>query len=183
MEVRELGLAGVYEIVPERFGDHRGFFSETWSEAAFAKAGLRFRFVQDNHSLSAAAGVVRGLHYQLPPFAQDKLVRVTRGAILDVVVDMRRSSPGFGRWLALEISAEKWNQILVPTGCAHGFVTLEENTEVIYKVTAPWSPAHERAVRFDDPSLAIDWRRPRSELVFSERDGAAPLLADAETFE
>jgi dTDP-4-dehydrorhamnose 3,5-epimerase len=127
--------------------------------------------------------VLRGLHYQLPPLGQDKLVRVARGAILDVAVDVRRSSPTFGQWLALEVSADKWNQILIMKGFAHGFVTLEENTEVIYKLTAPWSPQHERSIRFDDPALAIDWRWPVSGLVLSDKDRAAPLLADAETFE
>ncbi len=181
--IRELSLNGVFEVTPKRFGDHRGFFSETWNAAEFATAGLDLPFVQDNHSLSVSAGVLRGLHYQLPPFAQDKLVRVTRGAILDVAVDIRRGSPAFGRWLALEVSAEKWNQILVPRGFAHGFVTLEDNTEVLYKVTAPWSQQHERSIRFDDPALAIDWRRPASEIVLSDKDRAAPLFADAETFE
>jgi len=182
MQVRQLGLGGVCEITPKRFGDHRGFFSETYNAADLAKAGIRLVFVQDNHSLSVPAGVLRGLHYQLPPMAQDKLVRVVRGAILDIAVDIRRSSPTFGKWLSLEISADRWNQLLVPRGFAHGFVTLAENTEVVYKVTAPYSPQHERAIRFDDPALAIDWRRSPSEVVLSEKDGAAPAFVDAETF-
>jgi dTDP-4-dehydrorhamnose 3,5-epimerase len=168
MQVRPLGLDGVFEISPRKFGDDRGFFSETYNAKSFAEAGIDLTFVQDNHSYSAAKGVVRGLHYQLPPFAQDKLVRVTRGAILDVAVDIRKSSPTFGKWVALEVSAEKWNQILVPKGFAHGFMTLVENTEVIYKVTEYYSPEHDRSIRFDDPAIGIDWpisssriRKPR----------------------
>jgi len=183
LEVRPLELAGVCEITPGRLRDSRGFFSETHSARAFAKAGIDLAFVQDNHSYSKAAGVLRGLHYQLPPFAQDKLVRVTRGAILDVAVDIRKTSPTFGKWLSLEISAEKWNQILVPAGFAHGFVTLLPDTEVIYKVTQPYSRAHECTIRFDDPSLGIDWRKAPDAIILSDKDRTAPLLADAEIFE
>jgi dTDP-4-dehydrorhamnose 3,5-epimerase len=182
MQVRQLALEGVCEIIPKRFGDHRGFFSETYNAAELAKAGIRLDFVQDNHSFSVPAGVLRGLHYQLPPRAQDKLVRVVRGAILDVAVDIRRNSPTFGKWLSLEISADKWNQMLVPRGFAHGFVTLVENTEVLYKVTAPYSPQHERSIRFDDPGLGIDWGRLASEVVLSDKDDAGPAFVDAETF-
>jgi dTDP-4-dehydrorhamnose 3,5-epimerase len=182
VEVRKLELEGVCEITPARFGDDRGFFSETYSAAGLAEAGIDLDFVQDNHSLSRKAGVLRGLHYQLPPLAQDTLVRVVHGAILDVAVDIRKSSPTFRKWLALEISAEKWNQILVPKGFAHGFVTLTADTEVIYKVTKPYSPAHDRSIRFDDPQIAIDWRVPASSISLSEKDGQAPLLADAEIF-
>ncbi len=135
IEVRPLALEGVLEICPRKFGDDRGFFSETYNAESFAEAGITLQFVQDNHSLSAAKGVLRGLHYQLPPRAQDKLVRVVKGSILDVVVDIRSNSPTFRKWVSLEVSAKKWNQILVPKGFAHGFVTLEENTEVVYKVT------------------------------------------------
>lgn len=183
IDVRELALPGVYEIAPRRFGDHRGFFSETYNAAALAERGVDLAFVQDNHSLSRAAGVLRGLHYQLPPFAQDKLVRVVRGAILDVAVDIRRSSPTFGAWLALEVSAEKWNQILVPKGFAHGFVTLVPDTEVLYKVTERYAPEHDRSIRFDDPAIGIDWGLPASAVTLSDKDGKALLLADAEVFE
>lgn len=183
LEVRELSLAGVYEITPARFGDHRGFFSETYSAARLAGRGIDLHFVQDNHSLSKAVGVLRGLHYQLPPFAQDKLVRVARGAILDVAVDIRRSSPTFGAWLSLEVSAEKWNQILVPKGFAHGFVTLLPDTEVIYKVTERYAPEHERAVRFDDPEIGVEWRFSAASLTLSDKDAKAPLLADADVFD
>jgi dTDP-4-dehydrorhamnose 3,5-epimerase len=182
VDVRKLCLEGVYEIMPKRFGDHRGFFSETYNASSFAEAGIDVVFVQDNHSFSGQAGVLRGLHYQLPPFAQDKLIRVVRGAILDVAVDIRIGSPTFGKWLALEISAQKWNQILVPKGFAHGFLTLTDDTEVLYKVTQSYSPAHERSIRFDDPQLAIDWRVPASAISLSDKDRNAPLLADAEIF-
>lgn len=183
VEVRELELAGVYEIRPQRFGDSRGFFSETYSASGLATAGIDLVFIQDNHSLSRAAGVLRGLHYQLPPFAQDKLVRVVRGAILDVAVDIRKSSPTFGRWLALEVSAEKWNQILVPKGFAHGFITLVPDTEVVYKVTERYAPDHDRSIRFDDPAIGIDWQMPAAEITLSDKDRKAPLLAEAQIFE
>lgn len=183
VEVRELDLAGVYEITPQRFGDDRGFFSETYSAPRLAAAGIDLVFVQDNHSLSRTAGVLRGLHYQLPPFAQDKLIRVVRGAIFDVAVDIRRSSPTFGSWLGLEVSAEKWNQILVPKGFAHGFVTLVPDTEVVYKVTERYSPEHDRSIRFDDPAIGIDWRTSAADVTLSDKDRNAPLLADAQVFE
>ncbi|NKE75598.1 dTDP-4-dehydrorhamnose 3,5-epimerase [Ochrobactrum intermedium] len=182
MEVRSLGLDGVFEIIPRKFGDDRGFFSETYNANSFAEAGIDLQFVQDNHSFSAAKGVVRGLHYQLPTRAQDKLVRVIRGAILDVAVDIRKSSPTFGKWVALEVSAEKWNQILVPKGFAHGFMTLVENTEVIYKVTEYYSPEHDRSIRFDDPAIGIEWPLPSSGVQLSDKDQKAPLFADAEVF-
>ncbi|UZD70434.1 dTDP-4-dehydrorhamnose 3,5-epimerase [Brucella sp. JSBI001] len=182
MQVRPLGIDGVFEISPRKFGDDRGFFSETYNAKSFAEAGIELTFVQDNHSYSAAKGVVRGLHYQLPPFAQDKLVRVTHGAILDVAVDIRKSSPTFGKWVALEVSAEKWNQILVPKGFAHGFITLVENTEVIYKVTDYYSPMHDRSIRFDDPAIGIEWPLPSSGVQLSDKDQKAPLFADAEVF-
>lgn len=182
IEVRPLALEEVLEITPTRFGDERGFFSETYNSKTFAEAGIDLVFVQDNHSLSAAPGVLRGLHYQLPPRAQAKLVRVVRGAILDVAVDIRRSSPSFGRWVALELSAEKGNQILVPEGFAHGFVTLVENTEVVYKVTDHYSPEHDRSIRFDDPAIGIKWPAMAGGFQLSEKDRGAKLLAEAEIF-
>lgn len=183
LDIKELELPGVFEITPRRLGDHRGFFSETYNAAALSEQGIDLVFVQDNHSLSKAAGVLRGLHYQLPPFAQDKLIRVVRGAILDVAVDIRRSSPSFGAWLALEVSAEKWNQILVPKGFAHGFVTLVPDTEVVYKVTQRHAPDYDRSIRFDDPAIGIDWRLPATAVTLSDKDSKAPLLADADVFE
>ncbi len=183
VEVKELELAGVYEITPQRFGDDRGFFSETYSAPGLVAAGIDLIFVQDNHSLSRAAGVLRGLHYQLPPFAQDKLVRVVHGAIFDVAVDIRKNSPTFGKWLGLEVSAEKWNQILVPRGFAHGFVTLIPDTEVVYKVTERYAPEHDRSIRFDDPAIGIDWPVSAAGITLSDKDRGAPLLADAQIFE
>lgn len=180
LEIRELGL-GVREIRPQRFADERGFFSEVWNAETWRKAGLDLSFVQDNHSLSRARGVLRGLHFQAPPFAQEKLVRVTRGAVFDVAVDIRRTSPTFGRWVSLVLSAERWNQLLVPAGFAHGFLTLEPDTEVQYKVTAPYSATHDRTIRWDDPAIGIEWPLERRELTLSERDLVAPLLADVET--
>ncbi|WP_435656774.1 dTDP-4-dehydrorhamnose 3,5-epimerase [Brucella pituitosa] len=182
MIVRPLELNGLLEISPRKLSDDRGFFSETYNARSFAEADIDLNFVQDNHSYSAAKGVVRGLHYQLPPFAQDKLVRVTRGAILDVAVDIRKSSSTFGKWVALEVSAEKWNQILVPKGFAHGFITLVENTEVIYKVTEYYSPEHDRSIRFDDPAIGISWPVPFSSVQLSDKDMKAPLFKDAEVF-
>lgn len=182
MEIRPLDLDGVFEIIPRKFGDDRGFFSETYNANALHNAGIELQFVQDNQSYSAAKGVLRGLHYQTAPRAQDKLVRVISGAILDVVVDIRKSSSTFGKWVSLEVSAEKWNQILVPKGFAHGFLTLTQNTEVIYKVTDYYSPAHDRSIRFDDPIIDIEWPMLGVEFQLSEKDRNASLLSDAEVF-
>jgi len=182
LEVRSLGIDGVLEIVPKRHGDARGFFVETYHAERFSQAGIDLRFVQDNQSYSAAAGVLRGLHYQLAPRAQDKLLRVTRGALLDVAVDIRRSSPTFGKWVALEITAEKGNQILVPKGFAHGFVTLVPDTEVLYKVTDTYSPENDRSIRFDDPAIGIEWPSLAGGFQLSDKDLRAPLLAAAEVF-
>lgn len=181
-DIRVSALDGVFEIVPARFGDARGFFSETYNAARLAQSGIDLTFVQDNHSLSARRGVLRGLHYQLPPRAQDKLVRVVRGAIFDVAVDIRKGSPTFAQWVGVELSAEKWNQLLVPKGFAHGFVTLTENTEVVYKVTDYYSPEHDRSIRYDDPDIAIDWPIASGDLQLSDKDLAASRLADADVF-
>jgi dTDP-4-dehydrorhamnose 3,5-epimerase len=179
MQVLDTAIPAVKVLVPKKFGDHRGFFSETYSRKAFEAMGIRADFVQDNHSLSAEAGVVRGLHYQRAPAAQDKLLRVVRGAILDVAVDIRRSSPTFGRHVAEVISADNWRQIYIPAGFAHGFRTLEPNTEVIYKVTAFYAPEHDRGIRWDDPALGIDWGIGASDAILSDRDRKHPLLAEA----
>jgi len=183
MQVRPLGLEGVFEIIPRKFGDDRGFFSEIYNRKSLAEAGIDLDFVQDNHSYSSTKGVVRGLHYQLPPFQQEKLVRVTRGAILDVTLDIRKSSPTFGKWISLEVSAEKWNQILVPKGFAHGFITLTDDTEVIYKVTDYYAPEYDRSIRFDDPAIGIQWPIPASGVQLSDKDEKAPLLAHADVFD
>lgn len=182
-EVRATTLPGVLEIAPKRFGDDRGFFSETWRQDQFDNVGLNLAFVQDNHSFSAAKGVLRGLHYQLAPRAQDKLVRVVRGAIFDVAVDIRASSPTFGQWVGVELSHGKWNQLLVPKGFAHGFVTLIECTEVLYKVTDYYAPKQDRSIRYDDPAIGIKWPVPLDSIQLSAKDRAAPLLANAEIFE
>nr|WP_237219921.1 dTDP-4-dehydrorhamnose 3,5-epimerase [Sphingomonas arenae] len=172
---------GVREIRPRRFADERGFFSEVWNAETWREAGLELQFVQDNHSLSRARGVLRGLHFQSPPFAQEKLVRVTRGSVFDVAVDIRSGSPTFGQWVSVVLSAEAWNQVLVPAGFAHGFLTLEPDTEVQYKVTAPYSAAHDRAIRWNDPAIGIEWPLEEAELTLSAKDQAAPLLAQADT--
>ena len=178
MQIQSTELDGVKILTPKRFGDNRGFFSEVYSRSAFAAAGLDLDFVQDNHSLSAEAGTIRGLHFQSPPFAQDKLVRVTRGSILDVAVDLRRGSPTYGRHVKVELSRENWRQLLVPVGFAHGFVTLEPDTEVQYKVTNVYAPAHDMGLAFDDPALGIDWGVDLAKAILSEKDRRHPLLAD-----
>lgn len=180
--LNQLSLEGVIEIMPPKIQDNRGFFSETFSKQILSRHGLNTEYVQDNHSYSAKRGVLRGLHYQLPPMAQDKLVRVARGSIFDVAVDIRSGSPNFGKWVGLEISAAKWNQLLIPKGFAHGFVTLEDDTEVIYKVTDFYSAELERAIRYDDPSIAIQWPVDESVLTLSDKDRRAPLLSDAQVF-
>lgn len=182
ISVEPTDIPDVKIIMPRRHGDSRGFFSETYSRAGFAAAGIALDFVQDNHSLSAEIGTLRGLHFQSPPFAQAKLIRVPRGRILDVAVDIRASSPTFGRHVAVELSAENWRQILVPVGFAHGFVTLEPDTEVVYKVTAGYAPTHDHGLAYNDPALAIDWPLPASGPILSERDRKHPRLADLPAF-
>ena len=184
VEVRKLGLEGVYEITPKRFRDHRGFFSETYNASDLAAADVRLSSsCRTTIPCRSRAACCAAFTTSCRPSRRTSWCGCSRGAILDVAVDIRKSSPTFGRWLAVEVSAEKWNQILVPKGFAHGFVTLVENTEVIYKVTAPYSPAHERSIRFDDPALSIDWRVPADAVSLSDKDRAAPLLADAEVFD
>ena len=182
MEVFSLNIADVRIIRPKQFGDHRGFFSETYNKVALAKAGITLDFVQDNHSLSKERGVVRGLHFQVPPFAQDKLVRVVRGAIFDVAVDLRRGSPTFGKYASAIISAKEWNQIFVPAGFAHGFCTLEAETEVIYKVTNYYSQAHDKGIRWNDPTLGIEWPVSGNEVILSDKDQAQPLFLELDHF-
>jgi dTDP-4-dehydrorhamnose 3,5-epimerase len=177
--VQTLQIPDVKIVTPKKFGDERGFFSETYSRQGLIEHAIDLTFVQDNQSLSAQVGTLRGLHFQLPPFAQDKLVRVTRGAIYDVAVDIRRQSPTFGQWVGAVISADEWNQILVPIGFAHGFCTIEPDTEVLYKVTAPYAPASERGIAWDDPDLAIDWPLQGGQPVLSGKDGENPTLANS----
>ncbi|MGH7046884.1 MAG: dTDP-4-dehydrorhamnose 3,5-epimerase [Stellaceae bacterium] len=177
MESLSTALAEVKILVPDRIGDSRGFFSEVWNQRRFAAAGVDAGFVQDNYIRNPQRGTLRGLHYQLPPSAQGKLVRVTRGAIFDVAVDIRRRSPSFGRHAAVTLSAENWRQLWVPPGFAHGYCTLEDDTEVQYKVTDFYSPQHERGIAWDDPALAIDWPVRATDLILSARDRAFPYLA------
>jgi dTDP-4-dehydrorhamnose 3,5-epimerase len=174
-------IAGLLLIEPRKFGDHRGFFSETYNARRMAEAGFERPFVQDNHSLSAEVGTVRGLHFQSPPFAQDKLVRVVAGAILDVAVDIRRGSPTFGDHAAVELSAANWRQLLVPAGFAHGFVTRAPDTEVLYKVTEYYAPEHDHGILWDDPALGIDWGIDPGRAVLSDKDRAQPRLAGIES--
>ncbi len=180
MRVENTAIPAVKILTPKKHGDERGFFSEVYSRSAWEAAGLDFVFVQDNHSFSAAVGTLRGLHYQTPPFAQGKLVRVTRGRILDVAVDIRRSSPTFGKFIAVELSADNWRQLLVPVGFAHGFLTLEPNAEVLYKATAPYSPAHDFGVAWDDPDIGVDWPAPAVEPILSDKDRRWPRLKHAQ---
>jgi len=178
VDVRPLAIPDVKLISPQKFGDHRGFFSETYSKRGLAEAGIALDFVQDNHSLSAAKGTMRGLHFQTPPFAQDKLVRVTRGAILDVAVDIRRGSPTYGQHVSVELSADNWHQLLVPIGFAHGFMTLEPDTEVLYKVTNVYAPECDRGLLWNDPDLGIAWPTAATDAVLSDKDRKHPRLRD-----
>ena len=177
MKIEDAGLPGLKLLTHRRIDDGRGFFSETYRADALAEHGIKLSFVQDNHSVSKPAGVVRGLHFQSPPHAQAKLVRVVRGRILDVAVDIRCGSPTYGRHVAIELSAENWQQLLVPVGFAHGFCTLVEETEVIYKVSAYYSAAHDQGFAWDDPALGIAWPVTADNAVLSERDRKHPMLA------
>lgn len=178
MKIEDTALAGVQLLQPGKHGDHRGFFSEVFKQAALEERGVSLTWVQDNHAYSQSPGVVRGLHFQAPPYGQAKIVRVLRGAILDVVVDLRRQSPTYGRHLAIELSAQNWLQLLIPVGFAHGLCTLEPDTEVLYKVSAPYAPACEGGVAWDDPALAIAWPVTPAQAVLSDRDRSWPRLAD-----
>ena len=177
MQLLDTALPEVKIVITERIGDARGFFSEVWNLRSFATLGLDASFVQDNHARSPAKGTVRGLHYQIPPMAQGKLLRVTRGAIFDVAVDIRRGSPTFGRHVAVELSADNWHQLWIPAGFAHGYCVTEDDTEVQYKVADFYSPAHDRGIYWGDPALAIDWPVRREAALLSERDRKHPVLA------
>jgi len=178
--VEHLPLGGLLLITPRKFGDERGFFSETFSAKDLAQAGFSTPFVQDNQSLSREAGTVRGLHFQSPPDAQDKLVRVTRGSILDVAVDIRKGSPTFGRHVAVELSAANWRQLLVPKGFAHGFCTLEPDTEVLYKVTDFYAPQSDGGILWNDPALTIPWPDFAGSGL-SAKDAVLPRLAEIDS--
>lgn len=177
MQITPTALPEVIEITPARHGDHRGFFTETWNRAALAEAGIDIDFCQDNHSLSAERHTLRGLHFQTPPHAQDKLVRVIAGTILDVAVDIRTGSTSYGQWVAVPLSAETGNQLLVPKGFAHGFLTLTPDTQVVYKCSAYYAPAADAGIRWDDPALDIDWGVSADQVTLSDKDRNAPVLA------
>lgn len=180
MKVERLAIPDVILITPAIYRDDRGFFSEVWKQRVLDEAGIKLAFVQDNHAYSKPSGTLRGLHFQTAPMAQDKLVRCTRGAILDVAVDIRRSSPSFGRHVAAVLSADNWCQLLVPKGFAHGYLTLEPDTEVIYKVTEVYAPQHDKGIAWNDPALKIDWGlKPGQEPLLSPKDTMQPKLADA----
>jgi len=178
MQVERLAIPDVMLVTPPRFGDARGFFSETWNAARFAAAGIAEPFVQDNHSRSAPRGVIRGLHCQIAPHVQGKLVRVVKGAIWDVAVDIRHGSPSYGQHVAAILSAENWSQLWVPGGFLHGFCTLEPDTEVIYKVTDVWNREAERGVIWNDPDLALPWPVAAEHVTLSEKDALLPRLRD-----
>ena len=180
LQIEQTPLPGLALITPRRFGDHRGFFAESWSQAKLAEAGIDIAFVQDNHSLSMTPGTVRGLHYQAPPHAQAKLVRCGRGALFDVAVDIR-GSPTYGQWFGAELSFENGKQLLVPEGFAHGFVTLQPETEIVYKCSDYYAPETEGAVVWDDPQIAINWPMEGHDPVLSEKDATALKLSEIDT--
>ena len=177
MKFIETKISGVLIIEPQVFGDQRGFFMESYNAQAWTQAIGETQFVQDNHS-RIWRGVLRGLHYQLPPFAQGKLVRVTRGAVFDVAVDIRQSSPTFGQWVGAELTEENHRQLWVPAGFAHGFLTLTEEVDFLYKTTATYAPSHERAIAWNDPDIGITWPDIGVAPQLSAKDQAAPILRD-----
>jgi len=172
----------VVMIEPKVFGDDRGYFMETFRQDLFEKNIRKIDFIQDNESKSKK-GVLRGLHYQLPPFAQSKLVRVIKGSVIDVAIDIRKGSPTFGKYVAVELSEDNKRQLFIPRGFAHGFLVTSNEAIFVYKVDNYYSPKHDRAIRFDDPEIGIDWKFPIDEIIVSEKDKNAPFLKDAELFE
>lgn len=180
MKVEPYVLPGLFLIEPRRFADDRGFFAETWSRALLAERGIDVEFPQDNHSLSYRTGTVRGLHFQAPPHAQAKLVRCGRGRLFDVAVDLRRGSPTYGKWAGVELSADNALQLFIPAGFAHGFVTREPDTEIVYKCSDYYAQACEGSVRWNDPDIGIDWGIAKATCI-SAKDEEAPLLADLES--
>ncbi|SDF76683.1 dTDP-4-dehydrorhamnose 3,5-epimerase [Limimonas halophila] len=182
VSVTSLAIPEIKEVVPRIFADSRGFFSEVFNAARLEAHGIEAGFVQENHSLSRTAGTVRGLHFQIPPYAQAKLVRVVRGRLLDVAVDLRSGAPTFGQHVSHTLSTDAWNQLFIPEGFAHGFCTLTDDTEVVYLVTAGYAPEHERGVRWDDPDLAINWPVRGDNAVLSDKDRSYPRLRDLPHF-
>ena len=179
MKKIETSLPGVYIIEPQVFGDARGYFMETWSTRNFEEMGLHYDFVQDNQSFSSQKGILRGIHFQNAPYAQAKLVRVTRGAVLDVAVDLRRGSPTYCQWVAVELSAENKRMLMIPRGFGHGFKTLTDDVEFCYKVDNLYSKECDRGIRFDDPAIGVAWGEVRRELL-SAKDTMSPLLRDSD---
>lgn len=178
MKIDKTKLEGVLIITPNVFGDHRGWFSETYNKEKFNASGIHYDFIQDNHSLSSQMGTLRGIHFQQNPKAQTKLVRCTRGKILDVAVDLRKDSPTYKEWVAVELSQDNHKQLLVPKGFGHAFFTLTNDVEVQYKVDELYSPENDRSIRWNDPELNIEW--PEITPVLSEKDEKAPLLKDSD---
>ena len=178
MNIVSTELPGVFIIEPRVFGDHRGWFMETYSEKAFAECGLHYTFVQDNQSFTAQRGTLRGLHFQNGVAVQAKLVRVTHGAVLDVAVDIRKGSPTYLKWVSVELSADNKRQLLIPRGFAHGFLTLSDDTEFCYKVDNLYNAGLDRGIRFDDPAVGVDWGL--EDPVLSDKDKSAPLLQDSD---
>jgi dTDP-4-dehydrorhamnose 3,5-epimerase len=176
MHVEDTAIPAVKIVTPKKHTDSRGFFSEVYKKSDWQNEGLDYTFIQDNHSYSVPIGTLRGLHFQTEPFAQDKLVRVVRGRILDVAVDIRRTSPTFGKHVAVELSSKNWRQLLIPVGFAHGFITLESDTEVLYKVTAFYSSPNDRGLAWDDPDLGIDWPLSPAGVILSDKDKNWPRL-------
>lgn len=174
----KLKLPDAMIVQPKQFGDHRGFFSEVFNARAWRDAGIDADFVQDNHSLSVERGVIRGMHFQIPPSTQGKLVRVVRGAIIDVIVDIRKGSPTYGEHSAVELSAENWRQLWVPVGFAHGFCTLTENCEVLYKVDGYYDRDCDKGLAFDDPALGIEWPVAAADAILSDKDRHQPRLSE-----
>lgn len=179
MEITKTKLDGVVVIEPAVFGDKRGFFMESWSKRAFAEAGLNYDFVQDNHSASTVKGTLRGIHFQRGEAAQAKLVRCTRGAVLDVAVDLRSNSPTYKQWISVELSEENKRQLLIPRGFGHGFLTLTDEVEFMYKADNFYAPEADGGIRWNDPELAVDWGIERP--ILSDKDSKSPWLKDAIT--
>ncbi|MBL4629368.1 MAG: dTDP-4-dehydrorhamnose 3,5-epimerase [Roseicyclus sp.] len=180
MNIEQTGLPGLLILTPPRFGDTRGFFSETYNAPRLAELGITTHFVQDNHSLSADVGTIRGLHFQAPPHAQTKLVRCGRGRLFDVAVDIRTGSPTYGKWFGIELTFENGRQLLVPTGFAHGFVTREPGTEIIYKCSDTYAPETEGALIWNDPDIGIDWGLS-GDPILSDKDAVAGRLVDLQS--
>lgn len=179
MIVSETGFPSLFVIEPRVFRDGRGFFLETYNKNKFQENGISAEFIQDNHAYSGGSGVLRGLHFQLPPYAQSKLVWVTRGAVIDVVVDLRKGSPTYLKYYRVELSAENFRRLFIPKGFAHGYETLSEDTEFMYKVDAPYAPKHEGGIRWDDPTLSIPWKAEKP--ILSEKDSILPFMSGFDT--